>query len=404
MNASETPDQFARPVRVCHINLFSYPALWRDATRPPQATGGAELQQALVARAAVRRGVDSSFVTLDVGQGSEIEVDGLRILAAYRREAGWPGARFFHPRLTGLYRALRRADADVYYLSAGDGFLGVVAWIVGRLRRRLVLRIVSDADCDPRRLITSTFKDPWLYRYGLPRADVVLAQTEQQRAMLRQNFGVESEVVADMVAPWPRVTPFEQRDIDVLWVAHLRALKRPEMFVELARRLPKWRFHLVGGDPQNGNTYLQRLRVLAHEIPNLTLHGSVDQEATLALFDRGRLLVNTSEVEGFPNTFFQAWVRAIPVVSFVDPDRRIGTHGLGVAVPDLDTMAAAIGALLEDEARRRGLGEQALQYMRKHYDPERLIEPYLAVFQRFAPRRLQSAAPASVAHSIRERA
>ena len=222
--------------------------------------------------------------------------------------------------------------------------------------------------------------------------------------MLRQNFGVESEVVADMVAPWPRVTPFEQRDMDVLWVANLRALKRPEMFVELARRLPKWRFHLVGGDTQNGGPHLERLRVLAREIPNLTLHGSVDQDATLALFDRGRLLVNTSEVEGFPNTFFQAWVRAIPVVSFFDPDQRIGTHGLGAAVPDLDAMTAAIDALLEDETRRRRLGEQALQFMHKHYDPERLIEPYLAVFRRFAPRQPQSAAPASMAHSMRKRA
>jgi glycosyltransferase involved in cell wall biosynthesis len=385
MSVGADPDPTVRPVRVCHINLYSYPALWRDPARPSPSTGGAELQQAMIARAAARRGVDSSFVTLDVGQGREIVVDRLRILAAYRREQGLPGLRFFHPRLSGLYRALRRADADVYFLASGDGFLGVVAWIVRRLRRRLVLRIVSDADCDPRRQIISTFKDPWLYRYGIRRVDVVLAQTEQQREMLRRNFGIESEVVADMVAPWPRLTPPEERDIDVIWVAHLRALKRPEMFVELAQRLPRYRFHLVGGDPQQGNVYLEQLRVLARGVPNLTLHGSLGQDETLGLFDRARLLVNTSDIEGLPNTFYQAWVRAIPVVSFLDPDQRIVSHGLGAAVPDFETLVATVRDLLADDPRRHALGKQAVTFMRAHYDPERLIEPYLAVFRRFAP-------------------
>jgi len=97
MSVGADPDPTVRPVRVCHINLYSYPALWRDPAQPSQPTGGAELQQAMIARAAARRGVDSSFVTLDVGQGREIVVDRLRILAAYRRVASrvCPGCAFF---------------------------------------------------------------------------------------------------------------------------------------------------------------------------------------------------------------------------------------------------------------------------------------------------------------------
>jgi len=108
----------------------------------------------------------------------------------------------------------------------------------------------------------------------------------------------------------------------VIWVAHLRALKRPEMFVELARRLPQYRFHLVGGDPQQGNLYLEQLRCARPRGPESDLARQPGQDETLGLFDRARLLVNTSEIEGLPNTFYQAWVRAIPVVSFLDPDQR----------------------------------------------------------------------------------
>jgi len=104
--------------------------------------------------------------------------------------------------------------------------------------------------------------------------------------------------------------------------------------------------------------YLEQLRVLAREVPNLTLHGSLGQDETLGLFDRARLLVNTSDIEGLPNTFYQAWVRAIPVVSFLDPDQRIVSHGLGAAVPDFETLVAAVRDLLADEPRRRALGQQ----------------------------------------------
>jgi len=56
MSVGVDPDPTVRPVRVCHINLYSYPALWRDPAQPSQPTGGAELQQAMIARAAAGAG------------------------------------------------------------------------------------------------------------------------------------------------------------------------------------------------------------------------------------------------------------------------------------------------------------------------------------------------------------
>ena len=125
MNASETPDQSARPVRVCHINPLSYPVLLRDAARPPEATGGAELQQALVARAAVRRG----WIHRSSRWTSAGERDRSRWFSdpgSLPGRGGLAGSAILSSAPDRLYRALRRADADVYYLSAGDGFLGIV--------------------------------------------------------------------------------------------------------------------------------------------------------------------------------------------------------------------------------------------------------------------------------------
>src|SRR6185437_14783737 len=50
----------------------------------------------------------------------------------------------------------------------------------------------------------------------------------------------------------------------------------------------------------------------------------------------------TSEIEGFPNTYLQAWSHGTPVVGFLDPDRLLATHGSGRAVRDVAQMCAAI--------------------------------------------------------------
>ena len=75
---------------------------------------------------------------------------------------------------------------------------------------------------------------------------VIASQTEFQAQMLRENHGLESTVV-NMMVELPRRSAEDEKDIDVLWVSNLRALKRPELALELARQLPEVRFTLAGG-------------------------------------------------------------------------------------------------------------------------------------------------------------
>ncbi len=80
--------------------------------------------------------------------------------------------------------------------------------------------------------------------------------------------------------------------------------------------------------------------------------GAVRYADSGALFDRAKIFLNTSSIEGFPNTFLQAWIRGVPVVSFFDPDSLVQRLPLGHIANSVDDMREAIRGLLEDDVDR----------------------------------------------------
>jgi glycosyltransferase involved in cell wall biosynthesis len=220
-----------------------------------------------------------------------------------------------------------------------------VALFARIFRRKTVFRVASDSDCDPRTLLVPVWRDSKLYRTGLCAFDIVLAQTQRQRGLLIRNFERDSRIVAPMAEPAARRLPFRERTIDVLWVANFRPLKRPELLLALAERLPQMSFH-IAGDCYGAQDYFEAVKHKAAALPNVRLHGVVPYAEVGGLFERARVLVNTSETEGFPNTYLQAWSHGAPVVTFIDPGEVISREGLGRTVQDLGQMQSAVHELL----------------------------------------------------------
>src|SRR5262249_23276327 len=156
-----------------------------------------------------------------------------------------------------------------------------------------------------------------------------------QRRMLAENYLRDSALLPVVVErAEEQVRSLERRDIDVLWVANLRALKRPERYIAMARALPRFRFHLVGGEVPAEAEVARQVAGLARDVGNLVVHGRLAVQTVSRLFGRARVFVNTSQIEGFPNTYLQAWACGTPVVAHFDPDDLIRLNGLGEAVAD----------------------------------------------------------------------
>jgi glycosyltransferase involved in cell wall biosynthesis len=360
-------------MKICIVGLDDYPQLanLKDA----RYVGGESVQHVLLARAWRDLGHEVSMIVHDHGQGRVSQVDGIRAVAAYGRNAGIPILRFAHPRLTGLISAMREIDADVYYQSPAGAATGITAWFCRRHGKRFIARIASDLACIPGKQLIRFWRDRKIYEYGLRNADLVVAQSEQQRTLLWQNYRVKSEVL-DMAVEMPR-GPQLEKDIDVLWVANLRPVKRPEIVLDLARRLPDVRFTLAGGALPGSEDYYRAVTEAARSIPNLTCLGAVPYAEVGELFSRAKLFLNTSQIEGFPNTFLQAWVRGVPVVAFFDPDSLIKQRQLGHTASNIDDMANAIRRLLSDPQERKRIGERARAHAFAQFGPTHIARRYL---------------------------
>jgi glycosyltransferase involved in cell wall biosynthesis len=368
-----TLDQHSTP-SICFVGLGNLSVLAPEYGL--HGVGGAELQQTLLARALVARGHAVSMVVADYGQPDGAIWDGIKTYKAYRPAAGLPGLRFIHPRWTGLWAAMKRARADIYYTSCASALLGQVVLFARRHGAKVVFRIASNSDCDPRALLIRYWRDKRLYRYGLHRADLVLSQTPEQQQALLKNFRRDSRVVPSVTDARGRRPGFEERDISVLWVGNMRALKRPELLLEAARKLPQLQFHIIGGPMPGSEALFEQVRAAALEIPNAHFHGAVPYHEVGEFYERARVFVGTSEIEGFPNSYLQAWARGTPVVAFLDPDQLIARHGMGRAVGDVSQMCEAIATLNGDPPTWQAASRRSSNYMDERFDLTRMIAPY----------------------------
>lgn len=370
--------------RVCFHAPYLYPLFSRGAI---DFTGGAEVQQALLLRGLAGRGFEVLVVTCDFGQPRELTVDGVRLLRSYPPRGGIPVLRFFHPRLSRALRALAAADAEVYY-ARGAGVAAGEAFEVARWKRAaFVLGTAHDLDARRDLPLESSLRDRAWTRRVLRGADAIVAQTELQRALYAAEFGRESEVIPNLVETAVQPTDPGQPGA-VVWLGTYKRSKRPEWFLELARRLPDQRFVMCGVLPVPPDTPVawEAAQAAARACPNLEVRGFVDHEQLGELFAHAALFVHTSPAEGFSNTLLEAWSHGLPAIAAVDPDGLIAREGLGEVVVSPEALERAVLGWMADPARRRAAGARARAVVLARHAPEAVLERFARLFDRMVAR------------------
>ena len=371
--------------KVCFVGLYNLPVLAKEYNQ--HGIGGEQVQHTLLAKALVERGFEVSMVTADYGQRDGESWHDIAVHKSYHLQEGIPAIRFIHPRWTSTWSALKRADADVYYTSCASMMVGLIAMFCRIHGRGFVFRLASDADADPDHLLIRYRRDKWLYSYGLYRADAVLSQHGAQKSALAKNYGVSSHVADMLVDPPARELSLHERDVQILWVNNFWELKRPDLAINLARSLPNYKIHIIGGKQQGFEALYEKSAQNASELKNVFFHGRIPYHDIGDFYDRARVFVNTSDIEGFPNSYLQSWRRGVPVVAFFDPDGVIRREGLGYAVSDMNEMKSAVEKLMSDDNEWLKVSTRCRTYMDRQHGDDVVLMTYLSAIKQAIPAR-----------------
>jgi glycosyltransferase involved in cell wall biosynthesis len=369
--AKAAPRTGARP-HVCFVAPTTWPVLARD--RAIEVVGGAEVQQSMIAPALARRGYRVSMICHDYGQPDGTEVDGVTIHNMHKPDEGVPVVRFFHPRLTSLWSALARADADVYYQRSAAVWTGFIAAFCRRHGRASIYAGASDVDFVPGRQEIRFARDRRIFEWGLRRVDRVVVQNPAQEEALRTHYGREGALIPSCYIPCAGAHADSAGY--VLWVATMRPPKQAEKLLEIARLLPQHRFVMVGGPDPALRSYCEGLLEAARTLPNLEATGFVPYAEVERYFNGARVFLNTSSYEGFPNTFLQAWSRGIPTVGFFDTGSRRAGEPPYDLVDDVPQAARAIDRLMRDDVHWQRASQRSAAHFRECHSTDAVISMY----------------------------
>ena len=281
----------------------------------------------------------------------------------------WPKP---HRKMAGLHPlfALQHAiRADVIHFHSAHGHGEAV----------LGLRVLRRWLGSPKLVVSAHSSRPYTkrrQRLGLRAADALVLPSHWSAGMALQ-AGARREaihVVPNGVDPVERPPP-EAREPVVLVVGRLVAAKAVDLAIDAFDRAavtrPEWRLRILGTGPERDRLRRRAAGKACRE--RIEFLGYVTEEAKLRELPRASIGTVVSERENSPGTLLEFQAHGIPTVaSDVGGIPELASDGSGASTAVLVTaghveeFAAALGALMDDPARRCEVGDAAYRLARRH--------------------------------------
>ncbi|MFZ4680918.1 MAG: glycosyltransferase family 4 protein [Terrimicrobiaceae bacterium] len=337
-----------------------------------RASGGAELQVALLARELVARGHQATILAADTGQQDGVVWDGITIRVGKRFDTG--GLADSLTALPVIWRILgeERPDFVVVY--------GWTAWlyILCQLRRfrafRLIFVCALDAEIDGGFRADNPVRG-FLFERGMRLADARFGITEHQARLFRDK-GM-SCAVTRLLLQKPEFYRGADKPVDLLWVARCHPVKRPHLFLDLAERLPRARCRMICS--VQDEPLWKEVKRRAEQIPNVEFLEAAPYREIQTHFNAAAIFVNTSDREGVPNTFIHSGLGHAAILSLVvDPDGMFQHFGAGVcALGSFDRLVQHAERLLASPAELAAAQDECARFVREWHANATNVETFL---------------------------
>ena len=334
----------------------------------PIYSGGAEYQAYLLANSLDRSKYDIFFISMGGNKNGKYIIDGYRIYFLKSNKILMKLGRCHCIYFFKIFKILSIERPQVVYQRIANSTTGLLSYLSNRLKFRFILASSSDKNFEKKifrgiRNILSNIDD-YLRIYGIYNTNSIFVQSNYQKRVLKENFGKISYLLPNF-HPTPKKTVIKKRcPITVVWISNIKRLKQPQIFVALAKEFQNYKnvkFVMIGKPARSIWQYDIEKRI--KELKNLNYLKKQNNNRINEILCESHILVNTSQYEGFPNTFIQAWMREIPVISLnVDPDDILKKNKIGFHSRSFEQMVLDLRKLIEGKKLRMEMGKRARKY------------------------------------------
>ena len=325
--------------------------------RLPPLPGGMERHIAELTAAQRRLGIKvTSAYNIGRPDGDAIQV--LKSHELYRLRPALLRNLVFYGAILAHRKALSRGRVDVVHAHGGWS-----SFMLARALARAVGAPVVAAS-----LHDFIKRNPGLHRRAMKGCEPVFATGLAEARYLEDVLGRPVHHLPSAPADMFFSPPTAQAEpVDIIAVGSLVPKKRMDLVLQIGARRPDLSIAVYGDGPQRAR--LESLRCQAG-LANITFHGAVTIERIHSAMHCARLFLNVSLFEGSPTAALEAMACGLPVVLTPSNDYsalvRDGENGSVTRGWNVDEIIAAVDRCLEDEDRRRTMGESARQVANGH--------------------------------------
>ena len=262
---------------------------------------------------------------------------------------------------------------DIYYLPKGEPMDKRIA---KRLKGKRGVYISSIEG-----VVTDKVNNTTEYReYFTNYMDTNFAISKCISKSVKKHWGYEIPVLPLGVDPIDLESKKRDRIKRVVWVGNIKANKRPQYLIEVAKAFPEIQFTMVGdGDMQDE---IEK-NILDYKLTNIVLTGRLPNAQVYEKLMEGDLFLMTSENEGLPKVTQEAAQCGLPSIYIGENyDVDFIENGVnGFKVLSLDEMKSKLQWLLDNPEEYSKMSEKARESVQDYLWPK-LIKKYEDYFER----------------------
>lgn len=272
--------------------------------------------------------------------------------------------RFNKKKIRSTFRKIKKLNIPIIFAISHINDLKT--WVYSK-RRRFHKRIIHSVNHR-------------IEHFGFKYVDAVVVNNESFLNRIPSNISINKFIPNGMDN---KIEPFHWSNPYCVWVANIKLPKRPELYIKLAKQFEGSGidFLMVGAIQQKSYSWIMSPEKTPENFHYL---GPKSLHQVNGILNKSLLHIHTCIPEGFPNIFIQAWLQAVPSVTYgFDPSNYIRENELGYSADEnWELFVKYVTEIIDRPEKRNEFSNNTILFASKKFQLEKSIDELENIFSK----------------------